>query len=301
MANTLVEFSNCIADAVERAGQSIVAIGEGGAHGVSGTLWAPDVIVTAEHTIRGQEQLTAITLPSGGSAQGRVAGRDPGTDLAVIKLTEPGGVAAELADATQARVGHVVLAVGRRAEGLSASHGVINAVGGPWRTWRGARVDRYFRLDLLPYPGFSGGSLIDAQGRVLGINTSGPRRSVLTIPTSTVDRVVRQLLEKGRVPHGYLGAGFQSVRLPQAPGGAESQHRLGLLVAKLAPEGPAERAGVLVGDIVLALDGKALEDPADLQTTLDPDRVGKLVRLQVLRGGKVTELGVTVGERPGGE
>jgi S1-C subfamily serine protease len=301
MANTLVDFSNCIADAVERAGQSIVAIREGGAHGVSGTLWAPDVIVAAEHTIRGQEELTAITLPSGRSAKGKVAGRDPGTDLAVIKLAEQGGVAAELADTVQARVGHVVLAVGRREDGLSASYGVISAIGGPWRTWRGARVDRYFRLDLLPYPGFSGGPLIDAQGRVLGINTSGPRRSVLTIPASTVDRVVRQLLEKGRVSQGYLGAGFQPVRLPKGPGNVEGQHGLGLLVVKVVPEGPAERGGLLVGDIVLALDGKALADPADVQTALDPETVGKAVTLQLLRGGKAAEIGVTIGERPWSE
>src|SRR5713226_2408006 len=294
MANTLVDFSNCIADAVERAGQSIVAIREGGAHGVSGTLWASDVIVVAEHTIRGQEELTAITLPSGRPAKGQVAGRDPGTDLAVIKLTEQGGVAAELADSAQARVGHVVLAVGRREDGLSVSYGVISAVGGPWRTWRGARVDRYFRLDLLPYPGFSGGPLIDAHGRVLGINTSGPRRSVLTIPAPTVDRVVRQLLEKGRVSQGYLGAGFQPVRL-------QGQHGLGLLVVKVVPEGPAERGGLLVGDIVLALDGKALADPADVQTALDPETVGKPVRLQLLRGGRAAEIGVTVGERPWSE
>ena len=143
------------------------------------------------------------------------------------------------------------------------------------------------RLDLLPYPGFSGGPRIDVQGQILGINTSGPRRSVLTIPVSTVDQVVMQLLQKGRVSRGYLGAGFQSVQLPQAVQQTLADKRdVGLLIITLAPDGPAERAGLLIGDIVLAMGGKVLTDPADLQATLDPESVGKTVRAEILQGGK---------------
>jgi S1-C subfamily serine protease len=299
MANTLIDFSNSLADAVERAGQSVVGVLEGGQRGVSGTLWRAGIAVTAEHTIRGRQEVT-VALPAGGTATANVVGRDPSTDIAVLKLAGSDAAPAQFGDAAQLRVGHLVLAVGRRGEeGLSTSYGVISAIGGPWRTWQGGRVDRYLRLDLLPYPGFSGGPLVDVQGRVLGINTSGPRRSVLTIPRSTVDQVVKQLLEKGHVARGYLGAGLQPVQLPQAVQQMLPEKRdLGLLIITIAPDGPAEHAGLLIGDVLLAIDGDVLTDPTDLQATLDPESVGKTARVQILRGGKPTEVKVTIGERP---
>lgn len=299
MANTLIDFSNSLADAVESAGRSVVGVLEGGAHGVSGTVWRAGVVVTAEHTIRGRNEVT-LALPSGGTATASVAGRDPGTDIAVLKLAGNDVAPAQLGDAVKLRVGHPVLAVGRRgAEGLSTSYGVVSAIGGPWRTWQGGRVDRYLRLDLLPYPGFSGGPLVDVQGHVLGINTSGPRRSVLTIPRLTVEGVVTQLLEKGHVARGYLGAGLQAVQLPQSVQQTLADKRdTGLLIITIAPDGPAERAGLLLGDVVLAIDGTSVTDPGDVQATLDPGSVGKTARVQVLRAGKPIEVQVTIGERP---
>jgi S1-C subfamily serine protease len=299
MANSLIDFSNSLADAVETAGGSVVGILEGGAHGVSGTVWRTSVVVTAEHTIRGRQEVT-VALPAGGTATGTIVGRDPGTDIAVLKLADNHVMPARLGDATQLRVGHPVLAVGRRGrEGLSTSYGVISAIGGPWRTWQGGRVDLYLRLDLLPYSGFSGGPLVDVQGRVLGINTSGPRRSVLTIPRLTVDSVVTQLLEKGHVARGYLGAGLQAVQLPESVQRTLAEKRdTGLLIITIAPDGPADRAGLLIGDVVLAIDGSALTDPADLQATLDPESVGKTARVQLLRGGEPMEVHITIGERP---
>lgn len=302
MANTLMDLSNSLADAVERAGRSVVGILEGGQRGVSGTLWRAGIVVTAAHTIRGQHEVT-VALPAGGSATAKVAGRDPGTDIAVLKLAANDAAPAQFGDAALLRVGHLVLAVGRRGEeGLSTSYGVISAIGGPWRTWQGGRVDRYLRLDLLPYPGFSGGPLVDAQGQVLGINTSGPRRSVLTIPFATVDKVVKQLMEKGHVARGYLGAGLQPVRLRHSSQQAPAEKRdVGLLILTIAPDSPAERAGLLIGDVVLAADGNVLTDTADLQAALDPESVGKTVRVQILRGGKPIEVNVTIGERPRSE
>ena len=299
MANALIEFSNGLADAVERAGQSVITVREAGHRGVSGTVWHPGVVVTTEHTLRGRQEFTVI-LPDGGTTSGTVAGRDPGTDIAVLKLAANGSTQARPAAEAQLRVGQVVLAVGRReSDGLNASFGVIAALGDSWRTWQGGRIDRYLRLDLLPYPGFSGGPLIDVQGTVLGMNTSGARRSIVTIPTSTVDRVVSLLLEKGRVSRGYLGAGLQAVSLSSAVREATGKkYETGLLIITLAAAGPAEQSGLLVGDILLAIDGKALAEVSDLQSALDPEQVGKSIPVSLLRGGKPAEASVTIGERP---
>jgi S1-C subfamily serine protease len=211
---------------------------------------------------------------------------------------------AEFADAAQLRVGDFVLAVGRRGkQGLVASHGIISSLSGPWRTWRGGRIDQWFRLDLLPFTGFSGGPLVDSKGKVIGINTSGPRRSIMTVPAATVNRVVDQLLAQGRVVRGFLGVALQPVQLPNiplspvpsSPGVGAGQ---GLLIVMLEPGGPAEKAGLMIGDIIVALGDKALTDPSDLQATLDPEQVGKTVQLQLLRAGKAQSLSLIVSERP---
>ena len=217
MASTLVEFSNELANAVERGGQAVVAVKEGGRSGVSGTVWREGVVLTAEHTIRGREKVTLV-LPSGRTASAAVAGGDPSTDIAVLKVATGASALPEFADPSQLRPGNVVLALGRHETALSASYGIVSAVAGPWRTWQGGKIDQWLRLDLNPYPGFSGGPLVDSAGRVLGINTSGPRRTVMTIPKTTVDRVTDQLLSKGRITRGYLGVGGQPVGIPSPLG-----------------------------------------------------------------------------------
>jgi len=299
MANALIEFSNELANAVEHGGRAVVAVPDGGRSGVSGTIWREGMVVAAEHTIRGRDAVTMVG-PSGETISASVMGRDPSTDIAVLK---PAGVSSALpgfADSAQLKVGNVVLALGRRENSLSASYGVVSSLGGAWRTWRGGRIDQWLRLDLNPYPGFSGGPLVDAAGRVLGINTSGPQRTVVTIPKSTVDRVVDQLLSKGRIVRGYIGIGGQPVTIPStlseklAP---KQDH--GLLVVTIASGGPAERSGITVGDIVFAIDGSPIAEPGDLLAALDSDTVGKTLRVRVLRGGTPTELAVTVGEREG--
>jgi S1-C subfamily serine protease len=288
-ANTaLIDLSNGFANAVERAGKSVVSVNEGGQAGVSGTIWRDDLIVTVEHTLRDLHELT-IELPTGASSSGTVIGRDPSTDLALLRLKDSVPATSEFADATQLRVGHFVLAIARRgSQGLAASHGIISTLGGAWRTWRGGRIDQSFRLDLLPFTGFSGGPLVDVQGRVVGINTSGPRRSLMTIPTATVNRVVDQLLAKGHIVRGFIGAAVQPVKLPNARG---------LLVIMVEPGGPAEKGGMMVGDILLALGEKPVAETADLQAGLDPEQVGKTLKVRVLRGGQVQDLALIVAER----
>jgi S1-C subfamily serine protease len=297
MNASLIEFSNDVAEAVEHVGRSIVSVNEGGRSGVSGTIWRDGLVVTAEHTIRGQQELT-IELPAGTSSAAAVIGRDPTTDIALLRLKDSVTAAAEFADATQIRVGHFVLAIGRRGrQGLAASQGIISALGGAWRTWRGGRIDQSFRVDLLPFTGFSGGPLVDAHARVIGINTSGPRRSVMTVPTATVNRVVDQLLAKGRITRGFLGVALQPVKLPNLASSASSTDR-GLLVVVLEPGGPAQKSGLMIGDIVLALEGKPLADTSDLLTALDPEQVGKTLKLRLSRGGQTQEVAVTVAEQP---
>lgn len=294
MNPTLIDLSNRSADAVELAGRSVVSVNEGGRAGVSGTIWRDGLVVTAEHTLRNQQELT-IEMSNGGSSTAKVIGRDPTTDVALLRLKDALAASTEFADAAQLRVGHFVLAVGRRSkQGLVASHGIISALGGAWRTWRGGRIDHWFRLDLLPFTGFSGGPLIDPQGRVIGINTSGPRRAVITVPAATVNRVVDQLLAKGRIARGFLGVALQ----PVVPPSARSSSDRGLLVVMVEPGGPAEKGGLIVGDVVLALGEKPLTDSADLQAALDPEQVGKDVRLRILRGGQKRDLSLTVAERP---
>lgn len=297
MPNFLVEFSSELADAVERAGKSVITVLEGGREGVSGTVWREGVAVTAEHTIRGLDEVTVL-LPSGTKAKARVAGRDHGTDVAILEV--PGVPAASLADESQSRVGDIILAVGRReAEGIAATYGMISAISGPWRTWQGARVDRWLRLDLNPFTGFSGGPIVNARGEAIGMATSGPRRSAVTIPASTVNRVVDQLVQRGRIARGYLGVGMQPVAFPEGTRqslglGAER----GLLVVAVAAESPAEKAGMLLGDIIVAAEGSSIQNIQSLQPFLDSENVGKTIVLDVVHGGQIVKLSVTVGEKP---
>ncbi|GAC1327321.1 MAG: trypsin-like peptidase domain-containing protein [Chloroflexota bacterium] len=298
--SALLGLSNNLADAVERAGLSVVAVNGRQQLASSGVHWRPGVIVTADHTIDREEGIT-VTLPNGQTVPVTLAGRDAGTDLAILKVEGGDVPTAEIADSETLRIGHIVVAVARPGEtGLSASLGTISALSGSWRTWAGGQVDQLIRPDLTLYPGFSGGPLVDAAGRVVGINTSGlSRRLTLALPTSTVNRVAEQLLTRGRIARGYLGIGMQPVRLPDSLRSSLSlEQQDALIVVSVETGGPAEKAGVLIGDILIALDGKPVADTHDVQSLLDPDRVGKPLAATVARGGTRTDVTLTVGERP---
>ena len=292
--DALLSLSNDLAAAVERAAPAVVAV-----HArrlpSTGIHWRPGIVVTAEHTVRTAEDIT-VTMADGRSLPAVLAGRDPGTDLAVLRVADAGSVVATLGDDTALKVGHMVLALGY---GPRASWGVISALGPRWRSWRGGDIDRLVRLDLVLYPGFSGGPLVDAAGRVVGLNTSGlARETRLALPVTMVTRVADELLQKGHVSRGYLGLGMQPVRLPEP---LRAQFGLGdgaLIVVMVEPSGPAARAGVLLGDVLVALDGEPVGDLDDVQARLGSDRVGAEISAVVLRGGVRTELRITVGEQP---
>ena len=292
--DALLSLSNDLAAAVERAVPAVVAV-----HArrlpSTGIHWRPGIVVTAEHTVRTAEDIT-VTMADGRSLPAVLAGRDPGTDLAVLRVADAGSVVATLGDDAALKVGHMVLALGY---GPRASWGVISALGPRWRSWRGGDIDRLVRLDLVLYPGFSGGPLVDAAGRVVGLNTSGlARETRLALPVTMVTRVADELLQKGHVSRGYLGLGMQPVRLPEP---LRAQLGLGdgaLIVVMVEPSGPAARAGVLLGDVLVALDGEPVGDLDDVQARLGSDRVGAEISAVVLRGGVRTELRITVGEQP---
>src|SRR5213083_1471911 len=269
MSTVLQSLSTELADAVESAGRAVVAIHARRRIPASGVHWRPGVVVATHHTINRDDNIT-VTLPDGTTAPATLAGRDPGTDLAVLKLAAQKVSTASLRLDSSPKVGELVIALGRPGPSLTASWGVVSRVDGPWRTWQGAEIDSLLRLDLAIYDGFSGGPLIDGGGRVLGINTSALARGVpVTIPVATVERVVTELLERGSIRRAYLGIGTQPVRVP----------------ASLARK-------------VELQSGAAVSDPTDVLAQLGGDRVGRPIAARVIRGGQVKTLQVTPGERP---
>jgi S1-C subfamily serine protease len=295
----LESLSNDLAGAVERAGQSVVAIHARRRIPASGIHWRPGVIVAAHHTIQRDEDIT-ISLADGSSVAATMTGRDPTTDLAVLKVDEAKVPVASFADDSGVRVGALVLALGRPGHAVTASLGVISTVGGEWRTWHGGTIDRFVRLDISIYDGFSGGPLIDASGRVLGLNTSGlSRGAALAIPVSTVNRVVDQLVKSGRVARGYLGLGMQAVRLPAALVERLSlPNDIGLMVVSAEPGGPGDKAGILIGDVLIAVADKPVADPAEVLALLGGDQIGKTLATRIIRAGEPKTLSITIGERP---
>ena len=297
--NMLNALSHDLAHVVEQVSPSVVAVNARRRLSSSGVYWRDGIIVTASHTIRRTDEISVI-VASGQSVVATLAGVDPSTDLAVLKIDNPELSPPLFGDASQLKVGHVVLAVGRGAQrGLNATLGIVGVLSGSWRTWRGGLIDQFIGLDLVLHPGAAGGPLTDSHGRVLGINTLGLSRSMaLTIPVSTVNRVVTHLLEKGHMGLGYLGLGMRPIPLPE---NLKSTLNLsadsGLIVVTVEPDGPGSKAGVLFGDVIVALEGTAVSNIRDLQAFLEPESVGKTIPVSIIRGGKPIEINVTIGER----
>jgi S1-C subfamily serine protease len=296
MSNTLLDLSNAMSDATEKAGRSVVLVNARRRLPASGIAFAADLIVTADHVVQRDEDITVV-LADGSEVAAKVAGRDPGSDLAVLRLEK--SVATPAEKAASARVGQIVLALGRPSlDGIEASLGTISAVGGPVRTPRGMLVGTY-RTDTTAYPGFSGGPLIDAEGHILGLNTSGfGRGSLVTIPAEIVWKVAEQLAAHGSIKRGFLGIRSQPVELTAAAQKSlQREQGSGLLLIGLEGESPAEKAGLLVGDILVGLNGHPVSDSDELYASLSGDVVGKPTPVQVLRGGEPKTISVTVGER----
>ena len=295
--NILIDLSKAMADAVEKAGAATVLVKARRRIPASGIALSKELILTANHVVEIDEGIKA-TLPDGTELSAVLLGRDPGSDLALLKLEKANAVPAETDG--DPHIGQLVLALGRpTSEGVQASLGVVSAFGGPTRTRRGGMLEKYIRTDAIPYPGFSGGPLIDVDGKVIGVNTSGlGHGSSIAIPIDLAKKIADSLEKHGSVKRGYLGIRSQLVDIPESAQKAlKREQRHGLLVVSLEEDSPAAKGGLTVGDIIVGLNKNAVENHDELMALLTGEVVGKATPLEVLRGGKPETLQVTIGER----
>lgn len=294
MTNPLADFSNGLTSAVEKGGASTLVVDARKRYPASGIAYAEDLVLTADHVVTREEDIKVL-LPDGKSLAATVAGRDPGSDLALLRLAEKALTSAKTS--SDVKVGQLVLALGRpNSAGMQASWGIVTAIAGPARTHRGGMLDEYIQTETTPYPGFSGGPLVNTEGEVLGLNTSGlTHGSSLTIPVKAAWRIADELAKHGSVKRGYLGVRTQPVEIPEAA--LKREQKNGLLVMWLEENGPAQKGGLFVGDTIVAIGGQPVSDPDDLFAALNSDTVGKAVAVEVLRGGKPETVNVTIGER----
>ncbi len=302
MSAELIALSNALAQATENAAASTVAVHTEARGSSSGVVWRSGVIVTAEHALRRDEDIQ-VTLPDGRVAAAALVGRDASTDLAVLKCQEATSPVAETGDAASIKPGNLALVVGRtRASGPVAALGVVSLVVPERRAWTGAALAPYIRLDLGLQPTAVGGAVIDAHGRVIGIATPRfARFGAIAVPAPTVNGVVDVLLQKGRIPRGYLGVGLQPVRLPDALRRTlQRDDKTAAIVLEVEPEGPAHKAGIVIGDIFVALAGHAVSGLEDVHRQLGADSIGKSLPIKFVRGGAPQETNIVVAERSHG-
>lgn len=295
--NPLVAFSDALVEAVARAGDATLLVNGRRRYPASGVAFSEEAVLTADHVVEQDE--VELILPDGTIRKGTVVGRDPGSDLAVVRAKGAVFLVAKKAGG-EARVGQIALALGRPTpEGIQASLGVVSAIGGPLRTGRGGLIERYLRTDTIPYPGFSGGPLVDASGQVLGINTSGLwQGGSLTIPASLAWAIAATLLQHGRVKRGYLGIRSQAVKISGAQRQALGREQAtGLLLVGIEADSPADSGGLMVGDILVGLEGSPIQDADELATGLMGTLVGASAQVEILRGGALRVQAVIIGER----
>lgn len=297
MSVDLTALSNSLASIVERVAPSIVRVEARRRHGATGFVWSTEGhILTSHHAIEREGSIT-VGLADGRTAPAELVGRDPSTDLALLKAELPGLVPLTPVPLEGLQVGHLVLAIGRPGRTARATLGIVSALGEGWRTYAGGRIDRYLETDADLPPGFSGGALVDTQGRCLGLLTAAlSRNAAVAVPGETLTRVAQSLRQPGGIRRGYLGVGAHPVRLPQnlwARAGTEG----GLIFLTIEPDGPADRAGLMMGDVLVSLGGQPLHSIEELMGYLGDEKVEAQVQARVLRAGEVRELPITLGKR----
>jgi S1-C subfamily serine protease len=296
-ATTLSSLSAELASVVETASASVVRVEGRRRTASSGVVWSGDGVVVASHHAVDADESVPVGLPDGRTVPARVVGRDPASDLAVLRTEATGLTPARFAASTAPRVGEIVLGLSRPGRSARARLGIVSAAGGEWRTPAGGRLESYLESDVALHPGFSGGLLTSASGEPLGVNSAGLLRGTsLAVPAAAVRRIVEALLARGRVRRGWLGIGTQPIAFPAELRSRLGQHA-GLIVLSVQPDGPAARAGILLGDVLLRAGEERLVSPAALLPSLDEDRIGQPLALSLLRAGEERGLVATVGER----
>jgi S1-C subfamily serine protease len=297
-ANPLLALSSQLRQLAESAAESIVGVRSHGRPIASGFVWKPGVVVTASDALEADDEISVIAVGDR-SIQAQLAGRDPTTDIAVLRLAEELNGPAPVSASDEVGVGQMVVALGRGREGVVANLGCVSVAGGAWQSRRGGRIDKLIRLDLRLDRQAEGGIVVDAEGRALGMPVFGPRRQPLIIPMSTVDRIAPKLLADGRIHRGYLGVGVHSVRLDETLAAAHAlPDRRAAMIVSVDRDGAAGKAGVLLGDIIVSFDGEPVAGLRSLFARLSPESVGKAVELKLLRGGQTASATVTIGASP---
>jgi S1-C subfamily serine protease len=298
-SSVLGRLSNDLASAVESAGGSAVTVNARRRMPATGIVWSADgLIVTANHVVERDDELT-VGLPDGRTVDAKLIGRDPGSDLALLKI-EAGDLTPATRSDTEIKPGHLVLAIGRPGpSGPMASFGVVSFIGGAWRTRRGGSVEGFIRADVAMLPGFSGGPLVSADGTIVGLNSSHlGGGGGLTVPAAAIDTIVASLQTHGKVRRGFLGIGAQAVNIPATLAKAAGiEQEQGLVIVGVEAGGPAERDGLYLGDVIVTVNGTPVNSVESLQDSLAGDLVGQQAEITVLRGGALLRLQVTVGER----
>jgi S1-C subfamily serine protease len=300
----LIDLSNALAQATAAAAANVVAVHAEARGSASGIVWRSGIVVTAEHALRRDEDIH-ITLPDSLVVRATLAGRDPSTDLAVLKCAEASAAVASFGDVNALKPGSLTIVVGRtRASGPVAALGVVSLVAPERRTWTGAALAPYIRLDVGLQQTAIGGAVVDVQGRIVGMATPRfTRFGAIGIPAPAIERVIDTLLKKGHIPQGYLGVGLQAVRLPDAlRQSLQRAEKTAAIVLEVEAESPAHKAGIVIGDILVALAGHPVARLEDVHSQLHGEAIGKPLALQFIRGGAAQEVNIVVGERPrGGE
>jgi S1-C subfamily serine protease len=302
MSTELIDLSNALARETDRAAASIVAVHTEARGSSSGVVWRNGMIVTSEHALRRDEEIH-VTLPDGRVVPAALAGRDASTDLAVLKCAEAASPVAEISDAGTIKPGSLVLVVGRtRASGPVAALGAVSLVAPERRTWIGAPLSPYVRLDVGLQPTAVGGAVIDAYGRAIGMATPRfARFGAIAVPASAVNRVADALLRTGHIPHGYLGVGLHPIRLPDALRQTlQRNEKTAAMVIEVEPDGPAHKAGIMIGDLLISFGAQPITRVEDVHAQLAAEAIGKPVVVKLVRGGAAQEASIVVGERPHG-
>jgi S1-C subfamily serine protease len=296
-SNPLLVLSGRLEDLTATAANAVVGVRSQGRHVASGFIWRPGTVVTAASAVDGDDDLSVTFADASRPAQ--VAGRDPSTGIAVLRVPEGLPTAPRLAASEAERAGRMVLALGRSDAGVIATLGIVSVAGGPWQSQRGGNLDRLIVLDMRLGERSKGGIVIDGNGALLGMALLGPRHRPLVIPAATVERVAPKLLADGRIDRGYLGVGLHPIRLDEALAAVHGlPDRRASIVLSLDPDGPARKGGILVGDVVVAFNGEAVPGMRSLLSKLTPESIGNVAELRLLRAGQIATAKVAITARP---